>query len=112
VPTARAAIAAGRIGLRDRHQPNIRMTSQHQTGECLIDRGLAAKLIEPLGRSYPERLKAARAGEHFFHVGLDGRRYSRVPITAGSLSGTGGSRRSSGSAVRRSERSGARATRQ
>ena len=68
VPAAWAAVASGWIGLCHRDQPKFRITFQHRSGGCLFDRGVAAKLLVPSRRGYPERLKAARAGERFFHL--------------------------------------------
>ena len=68
VPAAWAAVASGWIRLCHRDQPKFRITFQHRRGGCVFDRGVAAKLPVPSRRGYPERLKAARAGEHFFHL--------------------------------------------
>src|SRR5207237_10815942 len=51
-----------------RDQPQFRMLCQYRKGRgCAFDRDFAAKVLVPLRRGYPERLKAARTGEHFFH---------------------------------------------
>src|SRR5438477_8600304 len=68
VPAAWAAVASGWIRPCHRDQPQFRMLCQYRKGRgCAFDRGFAAKALVPLRRGYPERLKAARTGEHFFH---------------------------------------------
>src|SRR5205085_2759869 len=61
-------VTSGWVRLCHREEPKFRMTLQHRNGGCVFDKGLLAQLLVPFRRSYPERLKAAWAGEYFFHL--------------------------------------------